>query len=232
MTDKPLKKFLHGVMEFQQTKTKESKSLYENLASGQAPNCFVLTCSDSRVLPLYSSNSKGGEVFYARNVGNLIPEPTEEKTKSDVMGSLIYAASHLGVKHFFIVGHSDCGAMGALLGGREKLKHQKLLYWYLEDGEQMLQEYRNGIQEKYSKLYSEIDNPKTKLAIFNCQYQCRQLLKYDFMSEKVKEGKIFIHPLFYDIKKCEILAMDPEKEKFVSLDESLIEKMLKSVGEN
>ena len=54
-----------------------------------------------------------GKIFVTRNVGNLVP------AYGEMMGStsavIEYAVSFLKVKHIVVCGHTDCGAMKALL---------------------------------------------------------------------------------------------------------------------
>jgi carbonic anhydrase len=80
------------------------------LADGQNPFAVVVTCSDSRVSPEVYLDQKLGDIFVIRNAGN-ISDPT-------TLGSIEYAAEHLGSPLIAVVGHSSCGAVtGAFEGG-------------------------------------------------------------------------------------------------------------------
>jgi carbonic anhydrase len=47
---------------------------YRRLVSeGQHPNTLFIGCSDSRVLPNILMGTAPGELFIARNVGNIVP---------------------------------------------------------------------------------------------------------------------------------------------------------------
>ena len=68
---------------------------------GQAPYATIITCSDSRVIP--------EAVFSAgiRVAGNVMD--------NHQLGSVEYAADHLGTNLVVVLGHTHCGAVGAAL---------------------------------------------------------------------------------------------------------------------
>ena len=76
---------------------------------GQSPYAIVVTCSDSRVIPESIFSAGIGELFVIRVAGNVID--------NHQLGSIEYAADHLGSKLVVILGHSHCGAVGAALSG-------------------------------------------------------------------------------------------------------------------
>lgn len=75
---------------------------------GQAPYAVVVTCSDSRVIPEGIFSAGIGELFVIRVAGNVID--------NHQLGSIEYAADHLGTKLVVILGHTNCGAVGAAMG--------------------------------------------------------------------------------------------------------------------
>ncbi len=80
---------------------------FTDLSAGQEPFAAVLACADSRV-PVEAIFAQGaGDLFVVRVAGNIIG-PLEE-------GSLEFAVGKLGVPVVLIMGHSECGAVGAAL---------------------------------------------------------------------------------------------------------------------
>lgn len=75
---------------------------------GQVPYAIVVTCSDSRVIPEAVFSAGIGELFVIRVAGNVID--------NHQLGSIEYAADHLGTKLVVILGHTNCGAVGAAMG--------------------------------------------------------------------------------------------------------------------
>jgi carbonic anhydrase len=74
---------------------------------------LIVTCADSRIDPELITQSGPGEIFVTRNIGNLVPAYGE--MMGGVSAVIEYAVSALKVKHIAVCGHSDCGAMKALL---------------------------------------------------------------------------------------------------------------------
>ena len=72
---------------------------------GQFPYAIVITCSDSRVIPERIFDAGIGEIFVIRTAGNVIG-PGE-------LGSIEYAAEHLGCDLALVLGHDRCGAVNA-----------------------------------------------------------------------------------------------------------------------
>ncbi len=74
---------------------------------GQFPYAIVVSCSDSRV-PAESIFSAGiGDIFVIRVAGFVIDKHQ--------LGSIEYAADHLGTPLVVVLGHTHCGAVGAAL---------------------------------------------------------------------------------------------------------------------
>lgn len=74
---------------------------------GQSPYAIVVTCSDSRVIPEGIFSAGIGELFVIRVAGNVMD--------NHQIGSVEYAADHLGSKLVVILGHTHCGAVGATI---------------------------------------------------------------------------------------------------------------------
>ena len=86
------------------------------LAEGQSPEYLFITCSDSRVVPNLFLDSGPGELFIARNAGNVVP--AEAKDVDGITATIEYAVEILKVKYAIVCGHSDCGALKAVLYNR------------------------------------------------------------------------------------------------------------------
>lgn len=82
------------------------KNTYEN---GQYPYAVIITCSDSRVIPESIFSAGIGELFVIRVAGNVINDYQ--------LGSIEYSVDHLGSNLVVVLGHTNCGAVGAAIGG-------------------------------------------------------------------------------------------------------------------
>ena len=81
----------------------------DTTVNGQHPYAIVICCSDSRVVPEAIFSAGIGEIFTIRAAGNVINHTQ--------LGSIQYAAGHLGCKVIMVLGHTHCGAVGASLQG-------------------------------------------------------------------------------------------------------------------
>ena len=77
--------------------------------NGQHPYAVIITCSDSRVIPESIFSAGIGELFVIRVAGNIMGDHQ--------LGSVEYAAEHLGCSLAVVLGHTNCGAVGAAIGG-------------------------------------------------------------------------------------------------------------------
>ena len=102
------KRFVSGTLAQKDLSAKKR----EELAKGQKPFATVLTCSDSRVPPELLFDQGLGDIFVVRVAGNVV-DPI-------ALGSIEYAAEHLGSPLVLILGHSKCGAVKATLESKGK----------------------------------------------------------------------------------------------------------------
>ena len=76
------------------------------VAGHQAPWATIVACADSRVPPELIFGGHGvGELFVARNAGNLVDGPT--------LGTVEYGAAVLGSPLIVVLAHTSCGAIKA-----------------------------------------------------------------------------------------------------------------------
>ncbi len=76
------------------------------VAGHQAPWATIIACADSRVPPELIFGGRGvGELFVARNAGNLVDTAT--------LGTVEYGAAVLGSPVIVVLAHTNCGAVKA-----------------------------------------------------------------------------------------------------------------------
>ena len=79
----------------------------ETLENGQHPYAVIVSCSDSRVIQEAVFSAGIGELFVIRVAGNVIDDHQ--------LGSIEYAAEHLGIRLVVVLGHDHCGAVDAAI---------------------------------------------------------------------------------------------------------------------
>jgi len=79
------------------------------VAGAQRPRAVVLTCSDSRVPPEVLFDQGIGDLFVVRVAGNV--------ANNDQIASSEYALEHFNSPVLVVLGHSQCGAVSAVVNG-------------------------------------------------------------------------------------------------------------------
>lgn len=85
------------------------------LAAGQKPFAIVVGCADSRVPPELVFDYGLGNLFVVRVAGQVLDDPS--------LGSIEYAAEHLGSRLVVVLGHEKCGAVKAAVDGGDLPGH-------------------------------------------------------------------------------------------------------------
>ena len=113
-----MRKLISGIVEFREQQLPKYAERFRDLALTQSPDTLFVTCSDSRVVPDLLASTHPGDLFTMRNVGNLVPPATAEGISiGDVSeaSAIEYAVLVLKVANIVVCGHSECGAMKAVL---------------------------------------------------------------------------------------------------------------------
>jgi carbonic anhydrase len=97
-------RFVHNELEHDDIADAQERS---KLVAGQDPFAIILGCSDSRV-PVELIFDQGlGDLFVIRVAGNIVAPSG--------IGSVEFAATEFGVQLVVVMGHSNCGAVGATI---------------------------------------------------------------------------------------------------------------------
>lgn len=76
-------------------------------AQAQFPIAAILSCADSRVAPEFVFDRDPGELFVCRVAGNYM--------NVDILASMEYGVEVLGAPLIMVLGHTNCGAVKAVL---------------------------------------------------------------------------------------------------------------------
>src|SRR6478735_5416161 len=111
--DVSVEKFLGGISRFQKDVYQKHQDFFETLAMGQRPEALFITCADSRIDPCLLTQTKPGELFICRVIGNIVPPYPD--AVGGVSATIEYAVGVLGVADVIVCGHTDCGVMKGVL---------------------------------------------------------------------------------------------------------------------
>ena len=101
------------------------KWLKRTSREGQHPHAVVLCCSDSRVAPEIVLDQGIGDLFVVRVAGNVANE--------DEIASMEYAVEHFNTPLVVVMGHSECGAVTAVVEHAHMPKEIEHLVVHIND---------------------------------------------------------------------------------------------------
>jgi carbonic anhydrase len=217
-----MRKLVEGVVDFRLNVRPTNRESFKRLAQRQTPDCLFIACADSRVAPNVFASSNPGDLFVVRNVGNLIPPSGFEGfsvSGESEAAAIEFSLLTLNVADIIICGHSDCGAMLALLNGREKLQAPHLSSW-LRHSEDALEQLRRG-----HTLNASLSR-QNQLSQLNVLNQVNNLLSYDVVRACVESGQTRIHGWWFVIGKAEVYNYNNKLGRFVVIDEAEAARVL------
>jgi carbonic anhydrase len=207
-----MKNLLQGYLRFRKDVFPQLKDHFHLLADGQAPEVLFITCADSRIVPSLILQTKPGDLFIARNVGNVVPPFGE--MPGGMSATIEYAAEVLKVKHVILCGHSDCGALKAVLHKKDVsrlpvthkwLKYVEAAWQYREPGDPMSDEKAQHTTLIRANIIAQLHNLKT----------------HPEVSAGLAKGNLQIHGWYYDILTGAIEVYDQHARKFAPLEDSI-----------
>jgi carbonic anhydrase len=216
-----MQKLIKGIIDFRQNKLPDYRRKFMELARGQAPDALLIACSDSRVVPNLFASTNPGDLFVIRNMGNLVPPCIcgIEKEQS-VAAAIEFCLQTLAVKDIIVCGHSDCGAIRALVSD-PKGRHPSLNDW-LKHAESALEVYEKH-QDWLSELPAQFLNQVSQL---NVLQQMDHLKTHLPVQEGLAAGTLRLHGWWFDIGSADVSAYNAELKKFELIDESWAARML------
>ncbi|GGI77741.1 carbonic anhydrase [Legionella impletisoli] len=194
-----------GNAHFLRSRSLEDQRFFQSLEKGQSPEALLFTCCDSRVVPSIFTETKPGELFVDRTIGNIIhPAPTD----APVAATIEYALKVLKIKEIIVCGHTECGAMQGLINPR--------LVEDLPATRQLLR-----IAAPVLEKIGEIPNPRERLqrAIEeNVLLQLEHLKSHPAVGEALSEDSIKIHGCVYNIGTGELQIYDEHHKTFTPVE--------------
>lgn len=206
---------IEGNLAFQNSSFKYFKEDFDALVKkGQNPEVLFIGCSDSRVVPDLIVQSKPGDMFILRNIGNFVPP---FKADNDYHGSaavIEYAICILNVKHIVVCGHSYCGACQALYQDLNDGIGTVHMRKWLELGEKAKAYVLHNFSETHSR--EEIYRKTEKVSIL---YQLQNLLTYPEVKKRIEQKDLELHGWYYRIEDGTIETYDKENKCFETMEQ-------------
>jgi carbonic anhydrase len=213
-----MESILRGVRHFHDHVFPTKRELFESLAESQRPNVLFITCSDSRVHPNLITQTEPGELFILRNPGNIIP-PYQAGTGSEA-ATIEYAIEVLKVTDIVVCGHSNCGAIKALLQKGDLPQLRAVSDWlHHAEGTRRIIEGNNTSMSCDERLQLGVEK--------NVLFQVDNLRTHPAVAARLDAGRLRIHAWIYEIASGEVHQHDRDSGQFQSLvGEGALERKL------
>ncbi len=165
---------------------------YKKAASEpQQPATLIVACADSRMDPGVITQTGPGELFVMRNIGNLVPAYGE--MLGGVSAVVEYAVAALKVKHVVVCGHTDCGAMKALLAPETMASMPTVRKW-MRNAQAAL-----SVADSFSEPNEEPTARLKRLTEENVLLQLQHLRTHPSIAGAMARGQLSISGWIYDI---------------------------------
>jgi carbonic anhydrase len=168
----------------------------------QKPHTLIVACADSRIQPERITQSDPGDLFVTRNIGNMVP--TYGEMMGGVSAVLEYAVSALKVQHVVICGHTDCGAMKALMNP-DQLEQMPTVRRWLRNAEAALSVARE-VESQDDFLMS--------LTKQNVLMQMTHAKTHPSVAGAIARGELVLSGWVYEIGSGNVLIYDDTKHVF------------------
>ena len=206
--DRPLRgggdhRLVRGLSSFQRDTAPLVRSELARLArEGQRPSQLFITCADSRLVTSMITASGPGDLFTVRNIGNLVPPPDAEEGDHSVGAAIEYAVDVLGVESITVCGHSDCGAMNALLEGAPDAPDTSLWRW-LRHGLPSLGRATSAGEARVRFSDRPAADAVEQLCLTNVVQQLDHLRAHPSVARRIADGTLHLHGMYFHVAEAQ-----------------------------
>lgn len=195
-----VEKILSGVSRFQEHVYPKHQDLFERLATGQRPEALFITCADSRIDPSLLTQTKPGDLFICRVIGNIVPPYPD--AIGGVSATIEYAAGVLRVPAIIVCGHTDCGVMRGALNPEALEDYPNVTAWL-----------------RYAQVERRETEPSPEfllaLAERNVVAQLKNLRTHPTVAARLRDGDLALHGWIYHIGPGTVTAYNEESREFL-----------------
>ena len=195
----PVEKLKGGISRFQSEVYPEHQDLFEKLALGQRPDALFITCADSRIDPCLLTQTKPGELFICRVIGNIVPPYPD--AIGGVSATVEYATGVLRVPAVIVCGHTDCGVMKGALNPDALEGYPNVQAWL-----------------RYAEVEHREPEPSPEFLLAlterNVVAQLKNLRSHPAIAARLAEGDLALHGWVYDIGTGAVTAWDEQAGEF------------------
>jgi len=205
-------RILKGLSRFQKSVYPKQRDLFQKLALGQRPDALFITCADSRIDPCMLTQTKPGQLFICRVIGNIIPPYPD--AIGGVSATIEYAVGVLGVPDVIVCGHTDCGVMKGVLSPEALEPLTSVSAWL---------NYAQPARKAAESQEETRTETELLLAVAerNVVQQLGNLRTHPTVAERLDQGDLNLHGWVYDLGEGVVTHYDSSQDAFVALETPL-----------
>ena len=166
---------------------------------GQRPEALFITCADSRIDPCLLTQTKPGELFICRVIGNVVPPYPD--AIGGVSATIEYAVGVLRVPEVIVCGHTDCGVMRGALNPEALEAYPNVTAWL-----------------RYAKVEHREPEPSAEFLLAltedNVVAQLKNLRSHPTVAARLEQGDLALHGWVYHIGPGTVTAYNEASRKF------------------
>ena len=184
------------------------KSYRRLVEEGQHPKTLFIGCSDSRIVPYALMDCGPGDLFIARNVGNLVPPWDMSAGFHGTAAAIEFAVLQLKVQNIIVCGHSHCGAIRGLY----------------DEPPPEATHLRAWLELARGATLQEAASPEAlrRVEQRSIVIQLERLMSYPMVARRVQAGELFLHGWYYVIEDGQVRVLDAESGRFEPLQQQAL----------
>lgn len=171
--------------------TPSSAAIAELAARPERPFAVIVACSDSRVAPEMVFNCSLGDLYVLRVAGPSVG--------AEALGSIVYAVESLGASLVVVLGHTDCGVVGAAVDAATRKARPKSAF------EAMLAPILPAVFDAQAEAPADLRDAAARRNVRNIATRLK--VADGFLAERLTQGRLKIVPACYDLKTA-LVAFD------------------------
>jgi len=252
-----MEKIFRGVLKYRHKYKEDMVSWFHRINENPKPKAIFLTCVDSRMLPTRFTQTNPGDMYIARNVGNIMPHAKhfDPSNPFPEPAFLELGVEVVNIRHVVICGHSDCKAMGVLQSLKQddvntklnELTNSPIKATLLKHGLPSLEKYEELKKSNFQKpltvqadgkgfpAYIDVENtfgPVDKLSQIHALIQMENMASYPFMAEAIKNRKTQLHAMWFDFYAGELHYFSKNQKHFVPITDDTTDVLVKELHDS
>lgn len=221
-----MRKLIMGIVDFRERLLPQYAERFRDLALTQAPDALFITCSDSRVVPDLLASTHPGDLFTMRNVGNLVPPAAPDGVSVGDLSeasAIEYAVLVLKVANIVVCGHTECGAMKAVMSRSPMPEAPNLDRWLHHANTAAFRLEHEGALDSGLK-------PHDQLSQLNVLCQLENLMSYPIVRKRVLDNSLHLSGWWFDIATGDMYCYERSTRSFEVIDRREAERLVERLG--